>query len=192
MKFIVILSLIIVIVLSSCKKDNNKTQEPACPVNTIYYKNNNPDTTINSSYYLDVNNDSTFDIRFQPSSWTEFCYTTQVYESSFDAFGLDSIEFIHKRNADQYPNCINPLTADTYIGFKDKTDTIIKLQFTDPCGDIWQYPFTKKSYIGFILHKNGKKYLGWICLSLKELSPFLVYEYATLSTQCDSIKIGQH
>jgi hypothetical protein len=192
MKLVVILPVILVVIFSACKKEHNETQESACPVNTIFYKNNKPDTTVNSSYYLDVNNDSINDICFQSGGFMEFCYTTQVYITYFYATGSDSIEFIHKGNGYPYQDCILPISSGMYIGFHDKTDTLIRLQYHDPCPGFGCNSFREKNYIGFILHKNGVKYLGWVHLRLEEYAPFLIYEYATLSTQCDSIKVGLH
>jgi CRISPR/Cas system-associated endoribonuclease Cas2 len=46
-------------------------------------------------------------------------------------------------------------------------------------------------YIGLYLEKLGKKYFGWIQLSVQENSVNLS-EYAVLESPCDSIKSGIH
>jgi len=191
MKRLIFLLVIIVSILASCKKDQDISYTPPV-ITTIYYKDYIPDTSIglyNRSFYLDVNNDSLSDLRFDGDEIEEFSPHSQ-YGFSISVYGLDSLRFLLKTGGYHSP-CSSPVDSNIYISTNDILNEWLSLYYFAPVSMIYCNSYLEMNYIGFVLQKNGKKYLGWIKLKVSGYG-IIVDEFASLISTNDSIRIGQH
>jgi hypothetical protein len=192
MKRLLYSTVILVFIFNSCVKD----QKDSKPSNndttyTIYYKNFIPDTLIktnsNSEPSLDLNNDSIMDIRFNEKLWIVWSGPHPVDCHSIGISANDSLKFIFKTSC--MLSCDGPSDTTMYININDSIKKYFALEYVSLN---WEcHCFASKKYIGFILQKNGIKYLGWIQLEMRE-SSIIIDDFATLKSSTDSIRIGVH